>query len=143
MTLISKAAGTLSLISCVKDIHQTAVIYSNNAYAKASSDTYIARAVSNQKTDKLSPKDANRKNWLLKNQFMQGAVETLGRIGGYLKGFGVAAVRYAPNFGLITGAMLFKNKKLANASSVGLAILELYDFIKNSTGIFRRNDYLK
>ncbi len=143
MTLISKTAGTLSLISCVKDIHETAVIYSNNAYAKASSDLYISRAVSNQKTDRLSPKDADRKNWLLKTQFFQGAAETLGRIGGYLKGVGTGILRYAPNAALIAGSMLFKNKKLANASCVGLAIIEIYDFIKNSTGIFRRNDYLK
>ena len=143
MTIPSKIAGGLSLVSCIVDIHKTAVINSNNAYAKASSDTFISCAIGSQKTNRLSYRDAARKNWLLKNNFLGGINETLARITGYVKGVGQGIIHYIPNLALTALAMIPKNKTVANISAIGLGVLESIDFIKNATGIAQRTDYLE
>lgn len=142
MTIISKTAGGLSLFSCLSDMHKTAVLSSNNEHAKASADTFIETSLASQKANYVSYKDAKRKNWLLKNNFMGGINETYGRIKGYFKGFFSTGVRYIPNFILSLGAIIPKNKVVANISALGLGLVEIWDFIKNSSGIFERNDYL-
>ncbi len=145
MTLISKTAGVLSLVSCITDMHKTALIVSNNEYAKASSDTFIANSIGTQKADRLSYKDTERKNWLAKNSFMNTPAEIFARVKGYLSGLVQSGVRYVPNFILSAVALLTSkdHKAIANISAIGLACLEAYDFIKNSTNIFQRNDYLE
>lgn len=143
MTIISKATGGLSLISCIRDIHKTAVIYSNNQYAKTSSDSFLSCAIGAQKANRISAKDASRKNWLLKHNFLGAIKEPFAKVGGYLKGVGMGILRYLPNFALGGVAILSKNKKLANISALGLGIMEAWDFLKNSTSIFQRTDYLK
>lgn len=143
MTIVSKTAGAAGLISCLRDIHKTAVLYSNQGYAKASSDAFISCALGSQKANRVSVRDAERKNWLLKNNFLGGIKETFGRAGGYLRGLAQGVAGYIPNILLSLGAVCSKNKTIANISAIGLAGVELFDFIKNSTGIFERTDYLK
>ena len=143
MTIISKAAGGLSLFSCLRDIHKTALIYSNEEHAKCSSDSFISNAIGTQKANRISYKDAERKNWLLKENFIGRIKEPFARVGGYLKGIGRGIITYLPNFVLSGFALASKNKKIANISAIGLGIVEAWDFIKNSTNIFQRTDYLK
>ncbi len=143
MTIISKVAGGLSLFSCLRDIHKTGVIYSNREYQKSAGDSYISCSVGTQKANRVSYRDAERKNWLLRNNFFAGASETWGRVKGYFKGVVDAASRYIPNIALSAIALSAKRNIIANMSAVGLAVVEIYDFIKNSSGIFDRSDYLK
>lgn len=144
MTIISKTAGVASAASCLYDIHKTALYNSNKVYAKVSSDTVISNSIGNQKADKISYKDAQRKNWLARNNFTASYKETWARIKGYVQGAIDAGVRYIPNFILSAIALRCKKSKgVANAAAVGLGILECFDFIKNSTNINQRTDYLK
>ncbi|MBQ7287474.1 MAG: hypothetical protein IJW73_06925 [Candidatus Gastranaerophilales bacterium] len=185
MTLISKAAGGLSLISCFHDIHKTAMINSNNKYAKVSSNATIASSIGNQKANKVSYKDAQRKNWLAQSQFGMQTIELSARVTGYISGFAKASVRYIPNFACAAVAILLASKSkatklaekeaerlakeagktaqeiaqevakvtqnagknirpiIANTAAVGLGLIELWDFIKNSTNIAQRTDYLE
>ena len=165
MTLISKTAGGLSLISCIHDIHKTAMINSNNKYAKVSSEATIATSIGNQKINKVSYKDAQRKNWLAQSQFGLQAREISARVTGYISGAVKAGARYIPNFALATVAILsgkkikdadkataglkkcwqniISSQKLANGAAIGLGIIEAWDFIKNSTNIAQRTDYLE
>ncbi len=144
MTIISKTAGIVSLISCIHDIHKTAVISSNNAYAKASSDAVISSSVGHQKADRISYKDAQRKNWLAQGNFLAPFKEFFGRVGGYISGAAKASLRYIPNF-ILAGVALAcgKHNKIANAAAVGLGAIEAVDFVKNATNINQRTDYLK
>ncbi len=143
MTIISKVAGGLSLFSCLNDAHKTGLLYANNEYAKVSGDTYISNAIGTQKADKISYKDAQRKNWLLKNNFFGGIKEGFAKVKGYFAGFGNSLVRYIPNICLSAVALKVKNPIVSAISTIGLAGLEFYDFIRNSTSIFQRTDYLK
>lgn len=143
MTLISKTAGGASLLSTVVDIHKTAVLSSNNSYAKSSADSFISCALGAQKANRVSVKDADRKNWLMENNFLGGIHSTIGRVGGYINGLTKGIVAYAPKIALSLSALCVKNKKLANISAIGLAGLEAYDFIKNATGLTQKTDYLK
>ena len=160
MTVVSKAAGGISAISCLYDIHKTALIYSKNAYQKKSADTYISCSLGNQKADRLSYRDAKNKNWMLKNNFFAGIRSIASGIGGYLRGFSEGIVRHAPALGLSALAIgvseskkapsktalkwLNKNaKNIANGSAIALAIYTVYDFMRNSTGLFQKTDYLK
>lgn len=158
MTMLSKTAGALSLVSCIHDIHKSALIYSNNEYAKTAANTLVSTSVNNQKADNISYKDAQRKNWLTQNNFFASYKEGFARIKGYIKGALKTSARYIPNFALIAVALLAgKNCKLvskakdplktaaiiANIATVGLGIVEGADFIKNTLGANQRDDYLK
>ena len=145
MTLISKTTGALSLISCIHDMHKTALISSNNAGAKASSNAKIENSIGNQKIDHLSYKDAQRKNWIARQDFFIGAKEFGARTTGYFKGLAQAGVKYIPNF-ILSALAIIPNKKhtiIPNIAALGLAIVEIFDFVKNSTNISQRKDYLE
>ena len=160
MTLISKSAGALSLISCVHDIHKTALIYSNNEYAKIAANNMISTSVNNQKADYVSYKDTQRKNWLTQNNYFASIKEGFARVKGYIKGVFKSSVRYIPNFALAAVALLVsKNSKfvtkaadqakatktaetIANIAAVGLGVIESVDFVKNTLGVNQRDDYL-
>lgn len=144
MTLISKATGALSILSCVNDIHKTALIYSKNEQAKASANVVISASVNSQKTDHISYKDSQRKNWLSQKNFFASIKEGFASVAGYIKGAAKTSVRYIPNF-VLAGLAIFLNKnhnKAANISALGLGLLEGYDFVKNSMGVGQRDDYL-
>ena len=148
MTILSKTAGAVSLVSCLHDIHKTAMIGANNGYAKASGDAMVSNSVGNQKINHLSYKDAQRKNWIAKKDFMVGTREIYGRVKGYIKGALSASVRYIPNFILSAIAICCKGntpegKRVGNIAALGLGIVEGIDFIRNSTNIGQRTDYLK
>ena len=106
MTLISKTAGTLSLISCVHDIHKTALIYSRNEYAKTAANALVSTSVNNQKADNISYKDAQRKNWLTQQNYFASIKEGFARVKGYIKGALKTSLRYLPNFALAAVALL-------------------------------------
>ena len=143
MTMISKTAGGLSLISSLYDIHKTALITAKNQSVKMGTDSYISTSLGAQKANRLSYKDAARKNWLEKHAFLQGPAEVVGAIGGYIKGVAQGVIRYLPNIGLSAIALTAKNKTVAGVSAIGLALLEGYDFIVNSTKFGQKTDYLK
>ena len=141
MTVISKATAGLSLFSCIRDMHKNAVIYSKNEAAKNASDTFLASTVA---SDNLSAKDSERKKWFfLNNEAIVGFKEKLGYVSGYLKGLKNTITRYIPNFIVGIYALLAKNSTRANIAALGLAIIEGIDFVKNSTNIFEKKDYLK
>ena len=145
MTVISKIAGGLSLLSALNDIHKTSLIYSRRSSQKACADTYISKSIGGQKTANFSYKDSKRKSWITKQNYAVGTNEFLAGIKGYLYGAKTCAIRYMPNFVLSAIAMIPKNKYklLPNAAAVGLGVLEAIDFVSNSTNINERTDYLE
>lgn len=144
MSVVGKVAGGASLLSSLYDIHKTAVIYSKKEYMKASGDEVVACSIGAQKTDRLSYKDSKRKNWIDQHHFLTGPKEFFASIKGYTKGFIEGVSTYLPKLLLSMGAIIpKKNKLIPTLSTIGLAILEGYDFVKNSTGIFEKTDYLK
>ena len=143
MTIISKAAGGLSLVSCIRDIHKTAMSYSTGYAADMQSDSFIQTAIGASKQNGMSARDAQRKNWVLKNNFLATPYEIAGSVKGYAKGFFEGSRKYLPNFILSTMAIFVKNKRLANISAAALAGIEIIDFFRNSTRFGHRTDYLK
>ena len=97
MTIPSKAVGAVSLFSCVRDIHKTSMIRAKQLRQKEMSDAYIATSVGCQKTNRMSYRDTERKNWFAQNNFFLGATEVLASVKGYLKGVKEGITEYAPN----------------------------------------------
>ena len=151
MTLISKATGALSLVSCVHDIHKSALIYSKNKYARVSSDSTIENSIRYQKANNLSYKDTQRKNWLDQGNFLTPIKEGFAKVTGYIEGAFKTSLRYIPNFVLATIALIAgktkdgakDHSKLANLAALGLGIIEAIDFVVNGLGVNQRDDYLK
>ena len=145
MTIISKTAGALGLLTTIKDIHKTALIYSKRAITKASADTFISNSVSTQRTNRLSTKDTERKKWLSRKNFLLYPNETFGSIKGYIGGFAEGVVNYFPQIALsVLAIAINKNHKvLANICAAGLAVVEGIDYINNSLSAGQKNDYLK
>ncbi len=143
MSAISKVISVLSISSAIVDIHKTALIYSKKERSKASANCVLENSIAYQKSDTFSYKDASRKNWLRDMNFLAGIKEIFGSIKGYFKGIAKTSPRYLPNFILGTIGLVSKSKSLATVSAVGLAGLEVYDFIVHSTKLTQKTDYLK
>lgn len=145
MTLISKTAGALSLFSSIKDIHNTALMYSNRSTMKASADTFLANSLSTQRTNRLSLKDTKRKQWLAKNNYLLFASDPLASVRGYCEGVIQGVCYYMPQLVLSTLAIGIgnKHKVIANACAVALGIVEGLDVLTNTFSIGQKNDYLK
>lgn len=144
MTTLSKTAGILSIISSIRDIHATGLIYSKNERAKATSDSFVSTAIGNEKANYISKKDTDRKNFLMRNNFFIGLKEAWGSVKGYFKGAGRALLRYLPKFILAAAAIIpKKHKTVANVAAIGLAGLEAADYINNGTSTTERKDYIK
>ena len=144
MSVLGKVAGGASLISSLYDIHKTAIVYSKKEYMKEEGDSIVECSIGAQKADRLSYKDTQRKNWIDRHAFLTGPREILGAIKGYVSGFVEGVSSYLPKLLLSAVAILPKKSEVIPALGViGLAIMEGYDFIKNSTGIFQKTDYLK
>lgn len=144
MTTVSKIAGGASILSSIYDIHKSALAKSREEGDKVLGDYVVQTALGSEKSDTFSYRDSERKNWINEKQFFTKPVELFGNIAGYIKGFGEGIVRYIPQLTLGSIAIFAnKNKKLANMSAIALGIVEAYDFLKNSTGLFQKTDYLK
>ena len=143
MSFLSKTAGTLSLGSALYDIHKTAVVYSNQELAKTQANLVVSNSINSQRSDTFSYKDKEKKNWINKRKILSSPSEVFGKIKGYFKGVIKTAPRYFPNFVLGIAALSTKSPLISKISTIGLALVEGYDFVVNSLGIFQKNDHLK
>ena len=145
MTILSKTAGSLSVISAIIDIHKTSKIYMQKEKQKVSSDMYIARSIGSQKSNNLSYKDAKRKNWFMQRDFFLSYNEMVGSIKGYFKGVKEGVSRYLPKF-ICAALAIIPNKNfkiLPNIGAAALGALEIYDYAVNGTNLTERTDILK
>ena len=159
MSIPSKAAGIISLVSSVRDIHKTSVIMAEEYQRKACADGIISKSIGTQKTNFLSYKDTERKKWLMQNSSILNVVrETIGCVKGYLTGVKNGVLRYLPKFILSAlsiipnknmkifssgGILADKHNVVANIFAVALGITELSDYIVNGTNYGTKTDYLK
>ena len=143
MTVVSKIAGSAGLLSSINDIHKTAMIYAKREYGLNQGDVIVQNSIGAQKANRLSYRDASRKNWLEQNNFFAGVKERFAAAKGYCKGLGRGIIGHLPEITLSSLALAIKNKTAANITAIGLGILTVYDFIVNSTRIFEKTDYLK
>ena len=144
MPIIPKIAGATSLISSLDDINKTALIYSKQEKNKAVGNNILSCSIANQKADYVSFKDAQRKNWFAQRCLFININEIAGAVKGYFKGAVYAIDRYLPKIALSLMAIIpkEKGKKLSYISTVALAGVELWDFLKNGTGMLEKSDYL-
>ena len=162
MPVIPKAAGITSVISSLYDIHKTALIYSQKEYNKVAGNSVIACSIGNQKANHISYKDAQRKNWTNQNNFFIGIKEAFASVKGYIKGAFDGFIRYIPKLGLAALAIIpsgskavangtkenilktaLHSKKLPYIATMALAGIEIWDYLKNGTGLFERTNYLE
>jgi hypothetical protein len=111
--------------------------------AKGSADSFLSNEVNSMRTNDLSYKDSQIKNWIAKNNFLAPFAEVIGGIKGYIGGFLTAGVKYIPNFVASTVALTSKKKNVANVAAGVLGVLEGFNFFRNTSGIDQKNDYLK
>lgn len=143
MTLISKIAGTLGISTCVYDMHKSGMIEARRNSAKAGVNSFLSNEINTMKTDECSFKNTQIKNWKARNNIFQPIHEVFAGITGYIKGFLTAGIKYIPNFIAATVAIACKNnKKAANIAAGVLAVMEGWNFFKNTSGINQKNDYL-
>lgn len=160
MPVIPKIAGSLSVLSTIKDIHNTAMIYSTQEYRKAASNETLSISIGNQKANYISQKDAKRKNWVNERQMFSGVAQATASLKGYLKGMMQGITRYIPKFGLAALSIIpsgkvnknakglfkifkTKGKEISYISAIALAGYEIFDFISNGTELFEKRNYLE
>ena len=143
MTLVSKIAGTLGISTCIYDMHKSGMIEARRNSAKAGVNSFLSNELNTMRMDECSFKNAQIKNWKAKNNILQVPAEVFSAITGYIKGFFTAGIKYIPNF--IAGAVAIgckNNEKAANIAAGLLAVMEGWNFFKNTSGIKQKNDYL-
>ena len=144
MPIVPKIAGAASLITAINDIHKTGVIYSKQEKNKTMGNNVLSSSIGNQKADYVSFKDAKRKNWTENRMFFSGIKEDFASAKGYLKGSKEGTLRYIPKLLFIAGAIIpnVKGKTISYLSTAALAVYEIWDYLRNGTGLFEKNDYL-
>ncbi len=145
MPIVPKIAGSASLISSLVDIHKTALIYSKREHNKVMGDNVVAISLGNQKADYISFKDAQRKNWFNKRGLLSSVREDFAAVKGYCKGAIQGIVRYIPKIALSALAIIpsAKHKTLSYVSTIALAVVEAWDFVRYGSGMFEKTDYLE
>ena len=144
MPAIPKIAGIASILASLNDIHKTAMVYARQEGNKTMANNIISCSLGSQKTDYISFKDAQRKNWTKQQGFFFGTKEIFASIGGYINGALQGVARYAPKLVLSAMAIIPKTKAktLSYVSTVALACLEVWDYCRHGTGVFEKTDYL-
>jgi len=143
MPIIPKIAGGAGIVSSVVDIHKTALIHARNEAAVYSSNSILSTSLGAQKADRLSVADADKKNWINQKSFLAGPSGVLGALKGYFKGIKEGVVIHWPKLLLSLSAFIFKKEIPSYLSTAALGIYAVYEFIKHSTSIFEKTDYLK
>lgn len=140
MTVISKTTAGLGLVSCLTDIHKTALIRARNQGYVTRTDAFVSNIKNSMELNDLSYKNNARKNWLAENNFFAGTKTAIGTAKGYIKGVAEGLVRYAPNLLLSGVAMFAKGKRKANIAAIGVAGLEAADFLNNVLNVGKPNN---
>ncbi len=143
LNVASKAASALAVAATAYDVHTLGVREAKIKRESNYADDFIAQQIGASKLNYPSQKHNVMKQWILDFQYPLQISEIWDAASGYvtgaLKGIGynIATLGFS--------ALAFFGKKgiSKKAGLFGLGISLALDFIKNSTNIFERTDYLR
>ena len=143
LNIASKTAATLATGASLYDIHKLGVREANIKREKNYADDFIADQIGSSKLNYPSEKHNAMKKWLMNFKYPLQVSEIWNTATGYLKGVAKGIGYNIATLGFSALAFFAKKDGTRKAGIIGLGLSVAWDFIKNSTNIFERKDYLK
>lgn len=146
MTLLnvaSKAAALMATGASVYDIHSIAKREANIKRESNYADDFIAQNIGASKLNYPGAKHNDIKQWIMDFQYPLQLSEVWNTVSGYTVG-AIKGICY--NFATLGfSALTFFAKKdgMKKFGAIGLGLSVAWDFIKNSTNLFEKTDYLR
>lgn len=143
LNVATKTAAVLATAATAYDVHtlgtRQAKIKRESNYA----DDFIAQQIGASKLNYPSEKHSAMKDWIMDFKYPLQISEVANTVTGYVTG-AIKGIGY--NFATLGfSALTFfaKSNAVKKIGLFGLGLSVAWDFIKNSTNIFERTDYLR
>ena len=143
LNVATKAAAVLATAATAYDVHtlgaRQAKIKRESNYA----DDFIAQQVGASKLNYPSEKHSAMKDWIMDFKYPLQMSEVINTVIGYITGAAKGIGHNLATLGFSALTFFAKSDGLKKAGLFGLGLSVAWDFIKNSTNIFERTDYLR
>ena len=143
LNIASKSSALLATGASLYDIHKLGVREANIKREKNYADDFIAEQIGSSKLNYPSEKHNAMKKWLMNFKYPLQISEVWNTVSGYVTG-AVKGIGYnLPTLGFSALAFFAKKDCTRKLGIIGLGLSVAWDFIKNSTNIFEKKDYLR
>lgn len=143
LNIASKTAALLASGTSLYDIHTLGVREANIKRESNYADDFIAQNIGASKLNYPSMKHGNMKDWIMSFSYPLQISEVWNTVSGYVSGALKGIVHNAATLGFSALAFFAKKDGWKKAGVIGLGLSVAWDFIKNSTNLFERTDYLR
>lgn len=143
LNIASKTAALLATGASLYDIHKLGVRKANIKRESNYADDFIAQNLGSSKLNYPSEKHNAMKNWIMSFQYPLQLSEVWNTISGYVSGAIDGIGHNLATLGFSALSFFAKKDGLKKVGVLGLGISVAWDFIKNSTNLFERTDYLR
>lgn len=143
LNIASKAAAVMATGASLYDIHTLAKREANIKRERNYADDFIAQQIGASKLNYPSAKHDSMKQWIMDFKYPYQLSELGDTITGYVSGALKGICHNAATLGFSTLAFFAKKPGFKKAGVIGLGLSVAWDFIRNSTNLFERTDYLR
>ena len=143
LNIASKTAALLASGTSLYDIHTLGAREANIKRESNYADDFIAQSIGASKLNYPSQKHNKMKQWILEFHYPLQMSEIWNTVTGYVTGAAKGVAHNALTLGFSALAFFAKRDGLKKVGVFGLGLSVAWDFIKNSTNLFERTDYLR
>lgn len=142
INIAAKAGAIMAAGASLYDVNQQGVRKANIKREKNYADDFIAQQIGASKLNYPSEKHSGMKNWIQSFKYPYQVSELWDTVSGYVQGALKGVALNAATLGF-SGLAFFGKKGLQKVGIIGLGLSVAWDFIKNSTNLFEKTDYLR
>ena len=143
LNFATKTASILATGTSLYDIHKLGVQSANIKRESNYADDFIAQTIGASKLNYPSEKHNKMKEWILSFKYPLQDSEVFNTVSGYIQG-AIKGIGYnLGTLGFSALAFFAKKDSFKKVGIIGLGLSVAWDFIKNSTNLFEKTDYLR
>ncbi len=143
LNVASKAAALMASGASLYDIHSLAKREANIKRESNYADDFIAQNIGASKLNYPSAKHNGMKQWIMDFQYPLQLSEVWNLASGYVVGAAKGICHNFATLGFSALAFFAKKDGMKKFGVIGLGLSVAWDFIKNSTNLFEKTDYLR
>ncbi len=143
LNIASKTAAILASGTSLYDIHTLGVREANIKRESNYANDFIAQNLGASKLNYPSEKHNAMKQWIMDFKYPLQLSEIWNTVSGYVVGAAKGVVHNFATLGFSAVALFAKKDGWKKFGVIGLGLSVAWDFIKNSTNLFERTDYLR
>lgn len=143
LNVASKAAALMATGASLYDIHSLGKRKANIKRESNYADDFIAQNIGASKLNYPGAKHNAMKQWIMDFQYPLQLSEVWNTVSGYVTGAFKGVCYNAATLGFSALAFFAKKDGMKKFGVIGLGLSVAWDFIKNSTNLFEKTDYLR